>query len=144
MLVFGDILNYHSQDKQRFYNVLGDGENFGIRITYGIQNEPGGIAQAFLIGEEFIGNDSVALILGDNIFWGHNFINLLKESVGKLDGAWVFGYPVKNPSAFGIAEIDSHNNVKSITEKPTNPKSNIAITGLYFYNNDVVSIAKKT
>ena len=129
-------------DKTRFYNVLGNGDKFGISISYSIQKKPEGIAQAFLIGEDFIKNDNVALILGDNIFWGHNFINLLKQCVKNLDGAIVFGYPVKNPSSFGIAEIDPQNNVKSISEKPKKPKSNIAVTGLYFYNNDVVSIAK--
>ena len=131
-----------SEDKANFYNIFGNGSKFGINITYGIQDKPEGIAQSFLIAEKFIGNHNVSLILGDNIFWGYNFTSLLKQSILNLNGATIFGYPVKNPTEYGIAEINKLGKVKSIVEKPINPKSNIAITGLYFYDNDVISIAK--
>lgn len=130
------------EDKTRFFNVLGNGEKFGLNITYGIQYKPEGIAQSFLIAEDFIKKDNVALILGDNIFWGHNFRRLLNKAIINLDGASIFGYPVKNPSQFGVVELGLNNEVISIEEKPSRPKSNIAVTGLYFYNNDVIEIAK--
>ncbi len=122
--------------------LLGDGSRIGIRLTYAVQPEPKGLAQAFIIGEDFIGNDDVCLILGDNIFYGKDFTRILNEAMSNLDGATVFGYTVKDPTSFGVVEFDEHNKVISIEEKPTEPKSNYAVPGLYFYNNDVIEIAK--
>ena len=122
--------------------LLGNGSRIGIRLTYAVQPEPKGLAQAFIIGEDFIGNDDVCLILGDNIFYGKDFTWILNEAMSNLDGATVFGYTVKDPTSFGVVEFDSNNRVISIEEKPAHPKSNYAVPGLYFYNNDVVNIAK--
>ena len=130
------------EDLFQYKKLLGDGSNYGINIEYAIQKEPKGLAQAFTIGEKFIGNDNVCLILGDNIFYGGG-ITLALEKASKLkEGAVIFGYYVSNPSAFGVAEIDSNNNVISLEEKPQKPKSNYAVPGLYFYDNNVIDIAK--
>lgn len=130
------------QDQQNFINLLGDGSDFGIKLEYKIQPSPDGLAQAFILGEEFIGDDSVCLILGDNIFYGHGFSPTLKEAALLKDGAVVFAYQVKDPERFGVVEFDENKKVLSIEEKPEKAKSNFAITGLYFYDNDVVQIAK--
>lgn len=130
------------EDTPVYEELLGDGTKLGIKIEYKVQPEPKGLAQAFIIGEEFIGNDSVCLILGDNIFYGKDFTKILRNAQENLDGAVIFGYPVKNPKAFGVVEFDSKKNVVSIEEKPEQPKSNYAVPGLYFYDNDVVEIAK--
>lgn len=129
-------------DISMYEELLGDGSKLGISIYYEVQAEPKGLAQAFIIGEDFIGNDSVCLILGDNIFYGPNFTKILTDAKNKLDGATIFGYYVKNPTAFGVVEFDKDNNVVSLEEKPQNPKSNYAVPGLYFYDNNVVDIAK--
>lgn len=129
-------------DTPVYEELLGDGSKLGIHIEYKVQPEPKGLAQAFILGEEFIGNDSVCLILGDNIFYGKDFTKLLRSAQERLDGAVIFGYPVKNPKAFGVVEFDDKGNVVSIEEKPDKPKSNYAVPGLYFYDNDVVEIAK--
>ncbi|MEK7626342.1 MAG: glucose-1-phosphate thymidylyltransferase RfbA [Patescibacteria group bacterium] len=128
-------------DSQNFKNLLGDGSEIGINIQYASQPSPDGLAQAFIIGEEFIGDDSVALVLGDNIFYGHSFQDQLKESVNP-DGGVVFAYPVSDPERYGVVEFDENMKALSVEEKPENPKSSYAITGLYFYDNDVVEIAK--
>lgn len=126
-----------------YEELLGDGSRLGIRLEYKVQPEPKGLAQAFLLGEEFIGDDSVCLILGDNIFYGQAFSMFLKRAMDHLgDGAVIFGYPVKNATAFGVVEFDKDGNVISLEEKPAEPKSNYAVPGLYFYSNDVVEIAK--
>jgi len=130
------------QDTPRFEQSLGDGSDLGIRLTYKVQPHPGGLAQAFLIGEEFIGDDSVALVLGDNIFYGHGLTNLLDKAVARENGATVFGYYVNDPERFGVVEFDQDGKAISIEEKPEAPKSNYAVTGLYFYDNRVVEIAK--
>ena len=130
------------QDIGRFKELLGDGSDWGINLSYEVQPSPDGLAQAFIIGEEFIGGDSVSLILGDNIFYGNEFISMLKEASKLKSGAKVFGYRVKDPQRFGIVEFDKEMNAISIEEKPQHPKSNFAVTGLYFYDNDVVKIAK--
>lgn len=130
------------QDVNSFKRLLGDGKDFGVKLNYEVQPNPDGLAQAFLIGEDFIGSDSVCLALGDNIFYGQGFSPKLKKAVECNKGATVFGYQVKNPERFGVAEFDKENKVISIEEKPENPKSNFAVTGLYFYDNSVVSIAK--
>ncbi len=130
------------EDTPVYEELLGNGEKLGIKIEYKVQPEPKGLAQAFIIGEEFIGDDNVCLILGDNIFYGKDFTKILKNAQENLDGAVIFGYPVKNPKAFGVVEFDENKNVVSIEEKPQNPKSNYAVPGLYFYDNDVVEIAK--
>ena len=122
--------------------LLGDGGRIGISLTYAVQPEPKGLAQAFIIGEEFIGNDDICLILGDNIFYGKDFTRILNEAISALDGATIFGYIVKDPTSFGVVEFDKTNKVISIEEKPKEPKSNYAVPGLYFYNNDVIEIAK--
>lgn len=125
-----------------FENTLGDGSLYGISITYKKQDTPRGLADAFLVGEEFIGNDKVCLVLGDNIFWGHGFTKILTSTYAKDSGATVFGYKVTDPSQFGVVEFDDNNRVKSVEEKPSNPKSDFAITGLYFFDNKVIDFAK--
>ena len=130
------------EDLPRFEELLGNGSDWGIRLEYKVQPNPDGLAQAFILGEEFIGNDSVCLILGDNIFFGHGFSDSLKEASKLKDGAVVFGYQVKDPERFGVVEFDKDKNAISIEEKPTKAKSNFAVTGLYFYDNDVIEIAK--
>lgn len=131
------------EDQPNFKYLLGDGQRFGIRLSYAIQSQPDGIAQAFLIGEEFISNDSVCLVLGDNIFYGQGFTPLLRKVVAENRGATVFGYQVKEPKSFGVIEFDAEMRVLSIEEKPTQPKSNFVVTGLYFYDSYVVELAKK-
>ncbi|MFD2229721.1 glucose-1-phosphate thymidylyltransferase RfbA [Alkalimarinus sediminis] len=125
-----------------FEKMLGDGSNFGVEFSYAEQPSPDGLAQAFIIGEDFIGRDSVCLVLGDNIFYGENFSKKLKQAADKAEGATVFGYWVSDPERFGVVEFDKAGNALSIEEKPENPKSQFAVTGLYFYDNDVVEIAK--
>lgn len=131
------------EDQDGFIRMLGDGKDFGVNLTYAIQPRPEGLAQAFIIGEDFIGNDSVCLVLGDNIFWGQGFTPILKRASSRESGATVFGYQVKDPERFGVVEFDQNQKAISIEEKPGNPKSNFAVTGLYFYDNDVVNIAKQ-
>ena len=131
-----------NQDLPAMKKLLGDGRRIGVSFTYAIQPKPEGLAQAFIIGEEFIGDDSVCLILGDNLFYGQSFSEFLMRSVSLKKGAIVYAYPVMDPERFGIVEIDYNGLAISIEEKPVNPKSNYAITGLYFYDNDVVNIAK--
>jgi len=126
-----------------YQRLLGDGKKLGVNLSYAVQPRPDGLAQAFLIGEEFIGDSNVCLVLGDNIFYGQGFSPKLKDAVNKKTGATVFGYQVKDPERFGVVEFDESQRVLSIEEKPTNPRSHYAVTGLYFYDNDVVQIAKK-
>ncbi|MDX4050846.1 glucose-1-phosphate thymidylyltransferase RfbA [Aliarcobacter skirrowii] len=130
------------EDLPRFEELLGNGSDWGIKLEYKIQPSPDGLAQAFVLGEEFIGDDSVCLILGDNIFYGSGLSNMVKNAASLKDGAVVFGYQVKDPERFGVVEFDKEKNAISIEEKPTKPKSNFAVTGLYFYDNDVIEIAK--
>lgn len=130
------------EDQSSFQRLLGDGSEFGINLHYAIQSSPDGLAQAFIIGEEFIGDDSVCLALGDNIFWGQGFSPILKKAALRPTGATVFGYQVKDPERFGVVDFDDDMKAISIEEKPTRPKSNFAVTGLYFYDNRVVDIAK--
>ncbi len=130
------------EDTPRFKELLGDGTQFGLNLEYAVQPSPDGLAQAFIIGEKFIGNDPVAMILGDNIFHGHGLKNHLKSAASKAKGATVFGYYVDDPERFGIVEFDKNGKAISIEEKPQKPKSNYCVTGLYFYDNDVVEYAK--
>lgn len=131
------------EDNDSFKRLLGDGSDFGINLQYAIQPSPDGLAQAFLIGEEFIGDDSVCLVLGDNIFYGQSFSNILKSAACREHGATVFGYQVRDPERFGVVEFDESMKAVSIEEKPSKPKSNYAVTGLYFYDNHVVDLAKQ-
>ena len=130
------------QDIHLYENLLGDGSQLGVHFEYAIQPSPDGLAQAFLIGEEFIGNDSVAMVLGDNIFYGYTLSNMLKEAANLKDGATVFGYYVDDPERFGVVEFDENGKVLSVEEKPANPKSHYAITGLYFYPKGVSAKAE--
>jgi len=131
------------EDKESFERLLGNGSQFGIHLQYAIQPSPDGLAQAFIIGEEFIGNSHVCLVLGDNIFYGQGFTPMLRQAVVRERGATVFGYQVKDPERFGVVEFDERHRAVSLEEKPKKPKSNFAVTGLYFYDNDVIQIAKK-
>jgi len=131
------------EDQSSFQRLLGDGSQFGIRLSYAVQPSPDGLAQAFIIGEEFIGDDSVCLVLGDNIFYGQGFTPKLLDAVKRQQGSTVFGYQVKNPQSFGVVEFDEKMRAVSIEEKPAQPKSHFAVTGLYFYDNEVVKIAKQ-
>ncbi|WP_183702663.1 glucose-1-phosphate thymidylyltransferase RfbA [Pseudomonas simiae] len=130
------------QDTPRFEQLLGDGSNWGLNISYAVQASPDGLAQAFIIGEDFIGNDLSALVLGDNIYHGHHFNELLKSAMVRQDGASVFAYHVNDPERYGVVEFDAQGKAISLEEKPPQPKSNYAVTGLYFYDQDVVKIAK--
>lgn len=132
------------KDIGNYENLLGDGSRLGVSITYAVQDKPRGLADAFILGADFIGSDSVCLVLGDNVFYGQYFSSILQKAQQQAEthGAAVFGYPVKHPEAFGVVEFDDSGKVISIEEKPQNPKSNYAVPGLYFYNNDVVEIAK--
>jgi len=129
-------------DTPRFESLLGDGSQWGLNIQYKVQPSPDGLAQAFILGDTFIGNDLSALVLGDNIFYGHDFNELLGHAMERDDGATVFAYHVNDPERYGVAEFDKQNKVLSLEEKPKNPKSNYAVTGLYFYDKDVVTMAK--
>ena len=129
-------------DIEGFKRLLGDGSQFGIQIEYAVQPSPDGLAQAFIIGESFIGNSNVCLVLGDNIFYGQGFTPMLKDAVARQKGATVFGYQVKDPERFGVFEFYEQKRAVSLEEKPKQPKSNFAVTGLYFYDNDVIKIAK--
>lgn len=130
------------RDLPVFEDLLGDGSQLGLQMTYAVQTEPRGLADAFIVGEEFIGNDSVALILGDNIFYGQSFSKILRDVAAREKGATIFGYYVRDPREYGVVEFDEDGRVLSIEEKPEHPKSNYAVPGLYFYDNDVVEIAK--
>ncbi|MEC6882321.1 glucose-1-phosphate thymidylyltransferase RfbA [Photobacterium piscicola] len=131
------------EDQASFQRLLGDGSQFGITLEYAIQENPEGLAQAFIIGEEFIGDKNVCLVLGDNIFYGQSFSPKLKQAASRLEGATVFGYQVKDPERFGVVAFDENQKAISIEEKPQQPKSNYAVTGLYFYDNQVVQLAKE-
>ena len=131
------------EDLPVYEKLLGDGSRIGVKFEYRVQKEPKGLAEAFIIGDTFIGNDSVCLVLGDNVFYGPNMTSILRSAIYENTGATIFGYPVKNPSAFGVVEFDRDKNVVGIEEKPLKPKSNYAVPGLYFYDNRVVDIAKK-
>ena len=130
------------QDMPSYKRLLGDGREFGLRLSYAVQERPDGLAQAFIIGEDFIGDDAVCLVLGDNIFFGQHFSPLLRRASERSSGATVFGYQVRDPERFGVVEFDEDMRAVSIEEKPMTPKSNFAVTGLYYYDNEVVSIAK--
>ena len=129
-------------DLPRYEELLGDGSDFGLSFSYALQNEPRGLADAFIVGEEFIGDDNVALVLGDNIFHGHRFSEILQRAASIKEGAIIFGYYVRDPKPFGVVEFDEEGKVLSIEEKPENPKSNYVVPGLYFYDNSVIKIAK--
>lgn len=129
-------------DLPMYKKLLGSGEQLGVKFSYRMQQTPRGLADAFIIGEEFIGDDSVCLVLGDNVFYGQNMTRILQKAIQNLDGAMIFGYPVKDPTAFGVVEFDKSGKVLSIEEKPAHPKSGYAVPGLYFYDNRVVEIAK--
>ncbi len=131
------------EDLPRFEHLLGDGSQWGIQITYAVQPSPDGLAQAFLIGESFIGDDLSALVLGDNIFYGHDFVSLLKNATARTDGATVFAYAVQDPERYGVVEFDAAGKAVSLEEKPKAPKSRYAVTGLYFYDRQVVELAKR-
>lgn len=131
------------EDVDSFKRLLGDGSLFGIELTYAVQPSPDGLAQAFIIGEDFIGQSNVCLVLGDNIFYGQGFTPMLKQAIARQQGATVFGYQVKDPERFGVVEFDQNKCAISLEEKPKYPKSNFAVTGLYFYDNDVIQIAKQ-
>jgi len=131
------------EDQSGFIRTLGDGSDFGINLTYKVQPSPDGLAQAFIIGEDFIGNDNVCLVLGDNIFWGQGFTPILKSAANRNSGASVFGYQVKDPERFGVVVFDKNQKAINLEEKPKKPQSNFAVTGLYFYDNDVIEMAKK-
>ena len=131
------------EDLDSFKRLLGNGAQFGIRLEYAIQPSPDGLAQAFIIGEEFIGDSNVCLVLGDNIFYGQGFTPMLKQAVAREKGATVFGYQVKDPERFGVVEFDDQKRAISLEEKPMHPKSHFAVTGLYFYDNEVIQIAKQ-
>ena len=131
------------EDQDNFIRILGDGSEFGIKISYKVQPSSDGLAQAFIIGEDFIGNDRVCLVLGDNIFWGQGFTSILKKVVSQNNGATIFGYQVKDPEHFGVVEFDKNQKAIGLEEKPESPKSNFAVTGLYFYDNSVIEMAKK-
>jgi glucose-1-phosphate thymidylyltransferase len=131
------------QDTPRYERLLGDGRRWGMRLSYAVQPSPGGLAQAFLIGRKFIGREPVALVLGDNIFYGHDLTRLLAQAKVRRKGATVFAYPVQDPQRYGVVEFDKNNKVKSIEEKPARPKSRYAVVGLYFYDNRVVDIAAR-
>lgn len=138
-----EILIISSPDAiEQYKSLLKDGSSLGVKFSYAVQDKPRGLADAFIIGEDFIGNDDVCLILGDNVFYGQNFASTLKQAIAKNEGATVFGYPVKNPKEFGVVEFDKDFNVLSLEEKPENPKSSYAVPGLYIYDNSVVEIAK--
>lgn len=130
------------EDTPNYERLLGDGSQIGVEISYKVQETPRGLADAFILGEEFIGDDSVCLILGDNVFYGQDMTRIMQRAIRDLKGATIFGYPVKNPTSFGVVEFDKDRNVVSIEEKPQHPKSNFAVPGLYFYDNRVVEIAK--
>ena len=130
------------RDLPMFKDLLGDGSSLGINFSYEVQHNPNGLAEAFIIGEDFIGDDNVALILGDNIFHGHRFTEILERATALEEGAVIFGYYTNNPESFGVVEFDDEGNVISIEEKPEHPKSNYVVPGLYFYDNDVIEIAK--
>ena len=131
------------EDIDGFKRLLGDGSQFGMQLSYAIQPRPDGLAQAFILGEEFIGQSNVCLVLGDNIFYGQGFTPMLRQAAERQKGATVFGYQVKDPERFGVVEFDEQQHASSIEEKPEKPKSNFAVTGLYFYDNDVIQIAKQ-
>ena len=130
------------RDLPMYKDLLGDGSSLGIKFEYAVQEHPNGLAEAFIVGEDFIGDDNVALILGDNIFHGHRFTEILERSTELDEGAIIFGYYTNNPEAFGVVEFDDDGNVLSVEEKPEYPKSNYVVPGLYFYDNDVIEIAK--
>ncbi|QSE45808.1 glucose-1-phosphate thymidylyltransferase RfbA [Acinetobacter johnsonii] len=131
------------EDKESFERLLGDGSQFGVRLQYAIQPSPDGLAQAFIIGEAFIGDSNVCLVLGDNIFYGQGFTPMLRQAVARQKGATIFGYQVKDPERFGVVEFDEQKRAVSLEEKPKDPKSHFAVTGLYFYDNNVIQIAKQ-
>lgn len=131
------------QDQMLFERLLGDGSTFGLQLSYAVQDQPRGLADAFIVGRDFIGSDAVALVLGDNIFYGHGLPELLTKASARERGATIFGYVVKSPDQYGVVDLDPAGRALSIEEKPKKPKSNVAVTGLYFYDNDVVDIAAK-
>ncbi len=129
-------------DQATFAHILGDGHEYGISLSYAAQDEPRGLADAFRVGADFVGNDSSALVLGDNIFYGHGFDKTVQQAAASVEGCTLFGYPVKDPERYGVAEADADGRILSIEEKPAAPKSNLAVTGLYFYDNDVIEMAR--